>query len=524
MVAALNVWSRAAEYAYPDQERYLMDPVGWSRDRAGIHLWSKQRDVIQSVRDYPETAVHSCHSTGKSLGAAVTVCWWLDVHPPGSAFAVTTAPSGAQVKAILWREISKIHKNAGLAGRTNLTEWYIGDEMVAFGRKPSEYNPTSFQGIHAEFVLVVLDEACGIPAALWDAASSLTSNESSRTLAIGNPDDPHSHFAKMCKPSSTFNVIHIGWKHTPNATGEDVPDKVRKHLISKSWRDSKAIGWGEKSALFTSKVNGEFPVDSEKGVVPHSWAVKCRYVQLPEAGVRVAGLDVGGGGDLTVLRERVGARAGREKTWQEPDPNEVIGEIVLCLQEWDIQRVVVDVIGIGWALGGRLRELSSRHNPHGDTTHSAEVVGFNAAQASTQPKRFINKRSEMWWEIGRERSRLQTWDLEMVDDDTLSELTEPEYKVLDSYGKIQVERREDIVKKLGHSPDRATALLMAFWDGDTHEITPLATAEEMRSRGFVDQQGLGIAGPKPQRVESPPDPARQAEQDLMREIGRGRPL
>lgn len=519
-MAVLNVWERAAEYAYPDQERYLADPVRWAQERANISLWSKQRQVIESIRDNSETAVPSCHSTGKSLGAAVAVCWWLDVHPPGSAFAVTTAPSGAQVKAILWREITRIHKNAGLEGRTNLTEWYIGEEMVAFGRKPSEYNPTSFQGIHAEFVLVVLDEACGIPAQLWDAASSLTSNVGSRTLAIGNPDDSHSHFAKMCKPSSTFNVIHIGWEHTPNATGEEVPRKVAASLISREWRDAKAIGWGENSALFASKVNGVFPTDAEKGVVPWSWAIKCRYVQLPEEGVRTAGLDVGGGGDLTVLRERIGDRAGREKTWQEADPNVVIGEIALLLKEWEIERIIVDIIGIGWALGGRLRELSSRHTRSGDTVHAAEVVGFNASERSTQPKRFINKRSEMWWEIGRERSRLGIWDLELVDDDLLAELTEPEYTVVDSQGKIQVERRDSIVSKLGHSPDRATALLMAFWEGDTHQIVPLVTAKEMGSRGIEDRPELGIAGPKPQPVESQPDPARQAENDAMRELMR----
>lgn len=519
-----SVWERAAEYAYPEQELYLTDPVGWARNRAGIYLWSKQQQVIESVRDFPETAVHSCHSTGKSLGAAVTVCWWLDVHPPGTAFAVTTAPSGAQVKAILWREITRIHKAAGLAGRTNLTEWYIGEEMVAFGRKPSEYNPTSFQGIHAEFVLVVLDEACGIPSQLWDAASSLTSNAGSRTLAIGNPDDPHSHFAKMCKPISTFNVIHIGWEHTPNATGEDVPRQVSASLISKDWRDSKAIGWGEKSALFASKVNGVFPTDSEKGVVPWSWAIKCRYVQLPEEGVRTAGLDVGGGGDLTVLRERIGDRVGREKTWQEADPNKVTGEIALLLKEWEIQRVIVDIIGIGWALGGRLKELSSRHTRNGEVVHDAEVVGFSAAEKSTQPKRFVNKRSEMWWEIGRERSRLQIWDLENVDDDLMAELTEPEYTVVDSHGKIQVERRDAIVSKLGHSPDRATALLMAFWEGDTHNIVPLVTAKEMGSRSYTDRPELGIAGPKPPPVESQPDPARQAEDDLMRTLRRSQPV
>lgn len=875
-----SVWDLVADYAFPEQERYASDPVAWAKERAGVELWSKQRQVIESVRDNPETAVHSCHNTGKSFGAAVATCWWLDVHPPGSAFVVTcyaddvevltkegwklfkdvrvgvegdqfatrnpstqefewqpagryykapwdgevvhlksgafdmrvtpnhrvlryhddsnywweticradelsttrgtripmqsswkgktpnsvrfgqyewdavtfasflgawlaegslgfapwverawrevvpkrggggvinitqipgtkgydpycrllsrmlgrkvnsktrdltfanselwyylrdlgkagdkhvpaevldwgpealdallyyyllgdgyyqkpnsrsagawkswtvskeladdlqeiaqklggsatvvqkpprmggsvdgrqivgkqpvyqvtyntaltreikphrshysgnvycvsvpnemlyvrvrdqgraiwccnTAPTGPQVKAILWREIGKLHKVAGLPGRTNLTEWYIGDEIVAYGRKPSEYNPDGFQGIHAEYVLVVLDEACGIPKPLWDAASSLTSNDASRTLAIGNPDNPHSEFARICKTNSGWSVIHIGAFDTPNFTNEKVNRKTKVSLITPRWAESKARSWGEKSALYTSKVLGEFPTDAEKGVVPWSWAVGCRLLQLPAEGTRCAGLDVGGGGDLTVLRERIGGRVGRVRQWQESDPMVVCGEIALQLQEWDTQRLIVDVLGIGWGLAGRLKELSSKHNRRGDTAHSAEVVGFSASEKSTQPKRFVNKRSELWWEVGRELSRLRGWDLEEVDDDTLAELTEPEYKIVDSHGKIQVEARDQIVKKLGRSPDRATALLMAFWEGSTVTVKLPVSGRTLAKMSYDQKRRqLGIAGPKPNRLGlgSEPDPDKQAEAKLMREIRASKPV
>lgn len=195
-----DLWGRAADLIFPEGEQYINDPVRWANDRLGATLWSRQKEIIESVRDFPQTAVMSCHDIGKSFIAATTCCWWIDSHPPGTAFVVTTAPSGPQVKAILWREINRMHKAAGLAGRTNLTEWYLDKEIVAFGRKPSEYTPDAFQGIHAIYVLVVLDEACGIPESLWDAASTLTTNEYSRTLAIGNPDDPFSRFERVCRP------------------------------------------------------------------------------------------------------------------------------------------------------------------------------------------------------------------------------------------------------------------------------------------------------------------------------------
>lgn len=39
-------------------------------------------------------------------------------------------------------------KKAGLLGRITLdAKWYIGNELVAYGRKPADYDPAAFQGV-----------------------------------------------------------------------------------------------------------------------------------------------------------------------------------------------------------------------------------------------------------------------------------------------------------------------------------------------------------------------------------------
>jgi hypothetical protein len=472
---ALDVFDRGGR-------NYKKDPFRWADERAKVHLWSKQREIIESVRDHSQTAVHSCHAIGKSFVAATTVAWWLDVHPVGEAFVVTTAPTDKQVKAVLWREINRLHTRAGLAGRTNLSEWYIGKELVAFGRKPADQDPTAFQGIHARYVLLVLDEACGIPKDLWDAGSSIVSNEHSRTLAIGNPDDPFGEFASNCHKGSGWNVIHVGYKHTPNFTGEDVSEIVKDSLISRRWVEERRKKWGQGSAIFTSKCDGQFPLEGTSGTIPYAWAIACRSLELPEdpGDVAEGGIDVGAGGDRTVLRERRGLRAGREEVFVDADPMRSVGRLVEKINEWGLTRVKVDVIGIGWALAGRLAELSSVHNvvgsQRGETTHFAEVVkvNFGAKPTEGKEKRYLNKRAEIYWEVGREFSRLRRWDLGEVDDDVIAELTVSTYEIMDSFGKIKIEPKDDIIKRLGESPDRAEALLLAFYDGYAVVTTPMA--------------------------------------------------
>lgn len=454
----------AADLVDPPNLKWRRDPVGWARERAGIEVISYQREILESVRDHEQTAVQSCHDIGKSFSAAVTCGWWIDVHPPGEAFVVTTAPSDKQVKAILWREINRLHSRLGLAGRTNLSEWYIGKELVAFGRKPADHDPAAFQGIHARWVLLVMDEACGIPKELWDAGSSLVANEGSRVLAIGNPDDPVSEFATNCRKDSGWHVIQIGYERTPNFTDEPISAELKQLLISPQWVASREKKWGRTSPLFTSKCLGEFPRDTEFGVVPLSWAEACRWLELTALGDVEAGIDVGAGQDRTIIRMRRGPKALESFTFINPDPMQTVGHLALKLKEHRVKRAKIDPIGIGWGIMGRLQELSSVQNPTGECVHDAEIIPVNFAEKPTEglEEKFLNKRAEVWWNVGREKSRLKQWDLENVDDDVINELTMPKFEVMDSRGKVKIEAKKEIKKRLGASPDEADALLLAF--------------------------------------------------------------
>ena len=97
----------------------VQDPITFITDHLGEHLWSKQVEIVESVRDNRHTAVRSCHGIGKSFTGARVVSWWIESHAPGEAFAVTTAPTNAQVRAILWREIRQAHRKGRLSGRVN---------------------------------------------------------------------------------------------------------------------------------------------------------------------------------------------------------------------------------------------------------------------------------------------------------------------------------------------------------------------------------------------------------------------
>jgi hypothetical protein len=432
---------------------YALDPVSWVHDKLGEHLWSKQRTILESVRDHRRTAVHSCHGSGKSYLAARITAWWLETHPPGSAFVVTSAPTGRQVRAILWREIGRTHARGHLSGRMNQTEWWVempegNEEMVAFGQKPSDMDPAAFQGIHAQYVLVIFDESCGIPKSLWEAADTLLSNDDSRFLAIGNPDDPVSEFAEVCKPGSGWNVIGVDAFETPNFTSEVVPDKLRNLLIGSTWVEEKKRKWGETNPLYIAKVRGQFPQVSKDGLIPMQWIRAAQERECPQSAPIELGVDVGGGGDKSVIAVRRGCHVRVRSRDQNPDTMQTAGHVVQAIRDTGAACAKVDTIGIGRGVVDRLKEQG--HN----------VIGVNVGSAPQDKEAYLNLRAEGYWGL-RERFQDSLIDIDPDDEDLAAQLVDLKFKAT-SGGKIQIESKEEIKRRGKPSPDDADAVMLAF--------------------------------------------------------------
>lgn len=443
------------------------DPVLWADRRCDVTLWSRQADIARALLTHKRVAVQSAHGVGKSFLAATLASWWVDTHPPDDTIVVTTAPSLDQVHAILWQEIGSLHDRAGLPGVVQKTDrWVIGDRLVGMGRKPPDYNESAFQGIHRKYVLVILDEACGVPEWLWTAVETITTADTCRLLAIGNPDDPNSRFRKICQEDNGWKSFKISVFDSPNFTGEAVPERLRQLLTPPQWAEDRKRDWGEDNPLYIAKVLGEFPTDHPWGVIRLSDIYACR-IPAPRARAELEpvqlGVDVGGGGDETVIRERRGLVAGRE--WRErSDKPETVSRLVLhALQETQATAVAVDSIGVGAGVVGELRNLRELG------AHKAKVFGINVSEKATDPQQYYNLRSQLWWECGRLACEQRSIDLSQMEnaDTTIAQLLEPRY-VHDVRGRVKVESKEDLKKRLGRSPDNADALLLAYYQPGTN--------------------------------------------------------
>ena len=174
------------------------------------------------------------------------------------------------------------------------------------------------------------------------------------------------------------------------------------------------------------------------------------------------GADVAqGGADQTVL-------AIRHDGWyaplvtvpgaQTPGGTDVAGLVIS--KRRDSAMVVID-IGGGWG-GDAYAHLKA---------NGAECVGYMGVKESTRRTRdnqlrFANIRSQAYWQFREALDPDQAGGSSIAlpnDKELLADLCAPRFNVVKN--GIQVEPKKDVVKRLGRSPDKGDAVVMAWYSG-----------------------------------------------------------
>ena len=471
---------------------YAGKPDKFVRDILGIELWSKQVDVLRAARDHRRVVVRSGHGVGKTYVVACLALYWLYAE---QGLVVTTAPTKQNVEDVLWRTIHEILAKApvSLPGERSKTELKLSPIWYATGITTE--STESFTGRHHPRLLVLVDEAPGVDENIHLAVSTLTTGADNRLVLIGNPTTTSGTFYEAFRHTSTWKPIVISCFDHPNVKSgiEGI-----KGAVTREWINEKRELWGEHHPFWYSRVLGEFPKISTRGVVPLGWVERAQNAEKWAAALasaegdrypRIGGLDVARYGDnRTVLIVRRGDAVESIHQWQHTTLTETAGKVKLLMKELDLKAVVIDAAGIG---AGVYDILADQH---------LTVYAFNSGHRAFSPGSFSNRRSELWWHIRerfeRERLWLSTSDIQVGS--LVKDLTAPEYRVA-ATGRLQVETKEDLLKRNVPSPDYADALVMCFaLDEDPEAELVAPRASEGR-----DVLGDALVKPIPEHDDAP---------------------
>jgi hypothetical protein len=456
--------------------RWLHDPAAFAQEAitwpAGQGLTGYQAEILQQLPLRRRLAVRGPHGLGKTAVNAIAVLWFAFTRDAAGIDwkAATTAGAWRQLEHYLWPEIHKWARRLrwDALNRPPLNE---RTELLALNLKlrhgaafaVASDQPSLIEGVHADSVLYVFDESKSISADLFDAAEGAFSAARADGLpeafaiAQSTPGEPAGRFYELHKRQ--FGLEDWWVRHVTLA------EAIAAGRVARDWADQRARQWGPDSALYHNRVLGDFASADEDGVIPLAWveAAVDRWRawdehSRPDGGSpRVVGVDVArSGADRTVLALRSGWVIEELRRTHLEDTMMTTGRVRGILDTRPGMRASVDVVGIGAGVVDRLRE------------QRYPVEAFNAAEGTRRKDRsgelgFSNVRSAAWWAL---RELLDPATGEPValppDDLLIGDLTAPHWRVL-SGGRIQIESKDDLRKRLGRSTDTGDAVAQAFW-------------------------------------------------------------
>lgn len=452
---SLETLAALARSVASDPRRFLIyanEPVGFVRDVLGVaNFWEKQAAVAEAARDYRRVVVRSGHGTGKTHAVACLVLWWLYAR---QGLVVTTAPTKEHVEDVLWRQIHELRRNAPvpLPGEPMLSELRIDETWGAVGITADK--PEAFTGRHHPRLLVVVDEAPGVTEPIHVAIASLATGDENRIVMIGNPTTTSGTFYDAFKMPDIWHGFRISCFDHPNVV---LGKEVIKGAVTRRWIEERKRVWGENHPLWYSRVLGDFPKISARGVIPLGWVERAQneekrlavLAEAESAGIaRVGGLDVARYGDnACVLIVRRGDAVESIESWTHTSLMETAGKAIRAIRDLGLQFLVVDAAGLGAGVVDRLLE------------QNMPVYAYNGGHRAFTPSTHSNRRGEMWWHL---RQRLEKEKLWIPSHDILvSDLVTPEY-TLTSSGRVQIETKEQLLKRGAKSPDFGDALSLCF--------------------------------------------------------------
>jgi phage terminase large subunit len=423
-----------------------------------IDPWQKEAlDVFPSQDpDKIRIALQACVGPGKT--AVLAWCGWNFLscygergeHPKGAAVSVTAQ----NLADNLWPEYSKWQSRSEFLLRAftwtktriyandHPETWFMAARSFSKTANPEEQGRT-LSGLHSKYVLAQIDESGDIPPPVLKAAEQALSNcKFGKIMQAGNPTSHHGIlYAAATTLRDQWYLIRI--------TG-DPDDRKRSTRIDIDWARDQIRLYGREDPWVMATILSQFPKASINALlsveeVEASMARKLREDAYSFSQRRL-GVDVARfGDDRTILFPRQGLQAFKPLEMRNARNDAIAARIAQAKLAWPYEIEFVDDTG-GYGAGVIDMRLQAGESP----------MGVNFASQATNP-RYFNKRSEMIFSVAEwiKRGGALPYDSQLI-----KELTTPTYTF--HQGKLRVEEKDQIKRRLKFSPDKADALGLTF--------------------------------------------------------------
>ena len=497
-----------------DISRWRKNPLDYFTERLGIrretidwmlipeygnHEWdgtpNPLMSICQSLVDNKWTAVESATSVGKTFLGACIVLWFLECFE--NALVVTTAPKEKQLQLHIWKEIGKLYNRFCIGTLTKLQIRMVEgrDEWIAIGFvagiRAEEESATKAQGFHAEHMLIIFEETPGVPQPIMEAFQNTAQAPHNLLLAFGNPDhqlDTLHKFAGL----KNVNAIRISALDHPNVvlkSASFIPGAVSEEGINRALTRYMH----RSNPMYMSRIRGISPEQSVDALIRLEWCSNsalqwmdmCGFKDEPEpkhlTGMQALGIDVANSetGDEAAIAYGKGNILLTLESFACPDANQLGHKISVKMNEQHIAQEFVGVDGVGVGAGTVNALKEDKKNVVNLLSGSAAIV------VPDMVEQFGNLRAQMWWQMRIDLAHGLV--ILPKDDELFADLITPTWFVRS--GKIYIEEKEEIKKRLGRSPNKGDAVV--YWNWVRSRRVTSAAVAGAKSKDTEKKNGNG---------------------------------
>jgi hypothetical protein len=206
---------------------------------------------------------------------------------------------------------------------------------------------------------------------------------------------------------------------------------------------------------FRREMEADFTVSDDQALIPLEdvLAAQARSVNdlelrgIEHAHARIIGVDVGLRQDESVIARRVGPIAFEPIRITKPSTSELAYRIMAEAKGWDADAIIVDAGAAGQGVLDFLISLGM--NP----------LGIDFGGRATDPESYANRRAEMY-------DKMRLWcaksNTVIPPGNYVAQQVSAARFQLNAQNKLQLEKKSEIRRRLGASPDYADALAMTF--------------------------------------------------------------
>ena len=427
-------------------------------------------------------AMKACKGPGKTAWLANSGLWFLSNFPFSKI--VCTSITGDNLRDNLWAEFKKWMRNSPfleqefiwtkerIFHKDHPEEWWISARRWSKDADP-EQQANALAGIHADYVLFILDEAGGIPDSVAAAAEGgLATGKFCRLVIAGNPTHTSGPLYRACTSETD-----LWW--TKSITG-DPRDPSRAPRVDLQWAEEQIRKYGRKSPYVMVNVLGIFPtgaIDTVLGMSDFEEAFARWYIVGGKSKPNVLGCDIARyGSDINAICHRTGDRVHQFFEWQGMDTDFTSNRIAELALDLEIDEIRVDDVGVGGGVTDNLK------------VKGFNVVGINVGESPVDdPESHLNLRSELYADLQEKFVNEEIRLAPEVREDTslIAEGTTLKIRYTDR-NKRGIEPKEIYKKRTKRSPNYLDALVLAFSDRVSAESVARCSAEQSQFRGALN--------------------------------------